>query len=64
MFEKRVKIEFVDACMLFKELHEDLAKNVSHYAILDNSEAIEIHYKNGSISVWDPTMDFEVKVRD
>ncbi len=61
---RSIKIEFVDACMMFSDKHPDRAKMVSHYLILDDSEAIEIHYKDGSISVYDPVYDMEIKVHD
>ena len=64
MNDGRVKIEFVEACMMFKERHSDRAKLVSHYLILDESEAIEVHYRDGSLSVYDPVNDMEIKVRD
>lgn len=62
--DKRIKIEFVDACLMFKEKYPSKAARVSFYMLLQNSEAIEIHYNDGRMSVWDPSLDFEVTVRD
>jgi hypothetical protein len=50
--------------LLFTEKHPELLKYISHYEMLDNSEAIEIHYKNGAIEVWSYYDDMFVTVRD
>lgn len=54
----------IDIMLLFTEKHRELAKDVSHYSMLENSEAIEIHYKNGKIQVWSYYDDLFVTVRD
>ena len=50
--------------LLFTEKHKELLNDISHYEMLDNSEAIEIHYKNGKIEVWSYYDDMFVTVRD
>lgn len=57
-------MEQIDIMLLFTEKHPELLKHISHYEMLDNSEAIEIHYKNGSIEVWSYYDDMFVIVRD
>ena len=59
-----VIMEQIDIMLMFTEKHDELAKDVSHYLMLDNSEAIEIHYKNGKIQVWSYYDDILVTVRD
>lgn len=54
----------IDIMLLFTEKHKELAKDVSHYLMLDNSEAIEIHYKNGMVQVWSYYDDILVTVKD
>lgn len=54
----------IDIMLLFTEKHHKLAKDVSHYLMLDASEAIEIHYKNGMVQVWSYYDDILVTVKD
>jgi hypothetical protein len=54
----------IDIMLLFTEMHPELLESISHYEMLDNSEAIEIHYKNGKIEVWSYYDDMFVTVRD
>ena len=54
----------IDIMLLFTEKHHELSKYVSHYLMLDNSEAIEIHYKNGMVQVWSYYDDILVTVKD
>lgn len=54
----------IDIMLLFTEKHRELSKDVSHYLMLDNSEAIEIHYKNGMVQVWSYYDDILVTVKD
>lgn len=57
-------MEQINIMMLFTEMHPELIERVSHYEMLDESEAIEIHYKNGAIEVWSYYDDMFVTVRD
>ena len=54
----------IDIMLLFTEKHSELAKDVSHYLMLDNSEAIETHHKNGMVQVWSYYDDILVTVKD
>ena len=54
----------IDIMLLFTEKHPELSKDVSHYLMLDNSEAIEIHHKNGMVQVWSYYDDILVTVKD
>lgn len=62
--DRRVVMEQIDIMLMFTEKHKELAKDVSHYLMIDNSEAIEIHYKNGKIQVWSYYDDILVTVKD
>ena len=55
---------FVNICLAFQEKHPDKAKGVSHYNYLEESDAIEIQYRNGKRTVWDIDSDIEVIVVD
>ena len=57
-------MEQINIMLLFNEMHPELIEDISHYEMLDNSEAIEIHYKNGKIEVWSYYDDMFVTVRD
>ena len=57
-------MEQIAIMLLFTEKHPELSKLVSHYQMLDNSEAIEIHFKDGKIQVWSSFDDLFVTVRD
>ena len=57
-------MEQFDIMLLCTEKQKELAKDVSQYLMLDNSEAIEIHYKNGMIQVWSYYDDILVTVKD
>lgn len=61
---ERARIEYVQACFIFYDKHPDRIKLVSHFLDLDNSEAIEVHYRDGSVSVYDPVYDMEIMVKD
>ena len=54
----------IERILYFTETHEALVNSVSHYILLDNSEAIEIHYKNGMIQVWSERDDLFITVKD
>lgn len=58
---KKCKISFVDGCIKYTELYPEKAKKVSHYQIIKHSDAIEVHFMDGSMEVWDPNLDFSVK---
>lgn len=57
-------MEQITIMLLFTEKHPELSELVSHYQMLDNSEAIEIHFKDGKIQVWSSFDDLFVTVRD
>ena len=57
-------MEQINIMMLFGEKHPELVEEVSHYVMLDNSEAIEVWYKDGKVQVWSHYDDVFVTVRD
>ena len=61
---KVTSMEQIDIMLLFTEKHPELADKVSHYVMLDNSEAIEIWFKDGVVKVWSSFDDMFVTVRD
>lgn len=59
MFEDLVRIS-----RKYKAKHPENVKLIDYFEELDNSDAIEIHYKDGKVTVWDENTDLEVTVRD
>ena len=61
---KVISMEQIPMMLLFTERHPELLELISHYMLLRNSEAIEIHYKNGMVQVWSYYDDVFVTVKD
>lgn len=64
MIKRKKRLSFAETCMRFQEMHPDLVPKVSYYMILHHSDAIEIHYKNGRMTVWDFNNNLEVTMID